>query len=83
MIADQAHAPLGVEVVAIEADDAGCLLAAMLECMQAERGERGRVGVVQDAEDAALLVQPVFLEPAQNGLLRTVLRHGLKPPPSK
>jgi hypothetical protein len=33
--------------------------------------------MVEDAEDAALLVQPVFFEPAQTGLLRVnVLSHG-------
>ena len=69
MVADEADAALGMEVVAVEADDAGRFLAAMLEGMQPERGQRRRVGMVEDAEDAALLVQPVLFEPAQIGRL--------------
>ena len=64
MVADQTDPALGVEVVAVEADDAGCFLPAMLEGMQAKGGQRRRVGMVEDAEDAALLVQAVFFEPA-------------------
>ena len=67
MVADQADAALGMEMVAVEADDARRLLAAMLERVQAERGERRGIGMVEDAEDAALLVQPVLFEPAQIG----------------
>ena len=55
---------------AVEADDAGGFLAAMLERMQAERGQRRGIGMIEDAEDAALLVQPVLFEPVQVGPLR-------------
>ena len=59
MIADQPQAALGVEPHAVEGDDAGRLLAAMLQRVQAERGDRRRVGVAENAEDAAFLAQPV------------------------
>ena len=42
-----------MEALAVEGDDAGGFLAAMLERVQAERGDRGRVGMAEDAEDAA------------------------------
>ena len=50
---------MGVELLAVIGDDAGRLLAAMLQRVQAERGERRRVGMAVDAEDAAFLVQMV------------------------
>jgi len=52
-VADEAEAALGMEALAIEGDDAGGFLAAVLEGVQAERGDRGGVGVVEDAEHAA------------------------------
>ena len=57
-------AALGMEMVAVEADDAGRFLAAMLERVQPERGQGRGIGMVEDAEHAALLVQPVLFEPA-------------------
>ena len=62
VVADQAHAALGMEPLAVEGDDAGGLLAAMLERVQAERGDRGGVGMAENAEHAALLAQPVAVE---------------------
>ena len=59
MIADQPLPALRVEPHAVESDDAGGLLAAMLQGVQAERGDRGGVGMVENAEDAALLAQSV------------------------
>jgi hypothetical protein len=69
-----------VKVFAVEADDTGRFLAAMLECVQAERRQRGSVGMIENPEDAALLVQPVFLEPVQDGIANLILfghGHGL------
>src|SRR5665648_116228 len=68
VVADKPEAALGVKVFAIEGDDAGGFLAPMLERVQAERSQGGGVGMVEDPENAALLVQPVFLEPAQVGI---------------
>jgi hypothetical protein len=62
MIADQPLAPFGVEPNAVEGDDASRLLPAMLEGMQAERNNRRRIRMTEDAEDAALLAQPVFVQ---------------------
>ena len=59
IVADQAQAAMRMEVVAVEADDAGRFLAAVLQRVQAERGHRGGVGHLPDAEDAALLVELV------------------------
>ena len=50
---------MGVELLAVIGDDAGRLLAAMLQRMQAERGQRRRVGMAVDAEHAAFLVQMI------------------------
>src|SRR5262249_36009380 len=47
---------------AIEADDAGSLLAPMLECVQAERGNGGGLRMPQKAEDATLLAQGIGIE---------------------
>ena len=60
MVADEAETALGMEMGAVEADDARRLLAAVLKRMQSERGQRRGIGMVKDAEDAALLVQPVL-----------------------
>src|SRR5438128_994786 len=50
-----------VEAGAVERGDAGRLLPAMLQRMQAERRNGGRAWHVPDAEDATLLVQGVFV----------------------
>ncbi len=59
VIPDQPLPALRVEPDAVESDDAGSLLAAMLQRVQPERDDRGGVGVIEDAEDAAFLAQPV------------------------
>ena len=51
-----------VEVLAVEGVDAGRLLAAVLEGVQAERRVGGRLGVAEDREHAALLVRLVVVE---------------------
>ena len=61
-VADQAEPAFGVEAAAVEGDDAGGFLAAMLERVQAERGDRGGLGVAEDAEHAAFLAQRVAFE---------------------
>ena len=59
VIADQPLAALRMEPGAVERDDARGLLAAMLQRMQPKRDDRGGIGVIEDAEDAALLARPV------------------------
>ena len=56
-VADEAELALEMEDAAVEGDDAGRLLAAMLEGVQPERGDGGGIGMVEDAEDAAFLAQ--------------------------
>ena len=48
-----------MEALAVEGDDAGGLLAAVLERVQAERGDGGGVGMAEDAEHAAFFAQAV------------------------
>ena len=47
---------------AVKGDDAGGLLAAMLQGVQAERGDGGGLGMAEDAEHAAFLAQRVAFE---------------------
>ena len=62
VVADEAQPALGMEALAVERDDAGRLLAAVLQGVQAERGDGGGVRMAEDAEDAAFLAQPVAVE---------------------
>ena len=62
MIADEAEPPLRVEPRAVERYDAGRLLAPVLQGVQPERGDRGGVGMSENAEHPALLVQAVVRE---------------------
>ena len=62
VVADEAEPALGMEPVAVEGDDAGGFLAAMLERMQAERGDGGGIGMAENAEHAAFLAQAVGIE---------------------
>ena len=61
-VADQAEPAFGVKALAVERDDAGGFLAAMLERMQAERRNRRGVGMTEDAEHAAFFAEPVRVE---------------------
>ena len=61
-VADEAGAPLLMEMGSVEGDDAGALLAAVLERMQAEDGEGGGVGVAEHAENPAFLAELVVVE---------------------
>ncbi len=62
MIADEAHAAFGMEAFAVEGDDAGRFLAAMLKGVEAECGERCRIGMAVNAEDAAFFAQAVAVD---------------------
>ncbi len=62
VVADEAKLAFRVELPAIEADDACRFLTAMLQRMQAERGQRGGVGMPENAKHAALLVQRVAVQ---------------------
>src|SRR6185295_16723743 len=62
VVADMAHAAMRRELLAVEGDDAGRLLAAVLLGVEAEGRVRGGVGRAEDAEQRALLVQLVVVE---------------------
>ena len=66
-VADQAETAFGMEALAVEGDDAGGLLAAVLQRVQAERRDRGRVGVAENAEHAAFFAQPVGVKIEEGG----------------
>ena len=58
-----AQRPVGVELAAVEGDDAGGLLAAMLQGVQAEHGPRRRLLTpVVDADNAAFFLELVVVE---------------------
>ncbi len=52
-VLNEAHRSMGVELRAVARDDAGRLLPAMLQRVQAEIREVRRLGVTENAEDAA------------------------------
>src|SRR5262249_59175738 len=62
VVADDPQPPLGMKSPAVERHDAGGLLAAVLERVQAEGGDRRRVRMSEYAKDAALFTQPVAVE---------------------
>src|SRR5438128_6462244 len=61
ILADMTHAAMGMELLAIIGNDPSGFLAAMLERVQAERDQRGGVGMAIDPEDAAFLAQMVVI----------------------
>ncbi|MET3788264.1 hypothetical protein ABIC24_005891 [Methylobacterium radiotolerans] len=61
-IAHEAGAALGMEHRAVERDDAGRLLAPVLQGVEAQRDDRRGVRMAEDAEDPAFLAQRVAVE---------------------
>ena len=59
VFADEAEMALVIKAAAVEADDAAAFLAAMLQAVQAERGEDGGVLAAEDAKNAALFARLV------------------------
>jgi hypothetical protein len=57
-----AHAAMGMELLAVIGNDAGRFLAAMLQGVEAERGEGRGFGMAEDAEHAAFLMRVVIFE---------------------
>src|SRR5258705_9124547 len=60
-VADETEPAFGMEALAVERDDTGGFLAAMLERVQAERGDGGGVGMAENSEYAAFLTQAVAI----------------------
>src|SRR5687767_1923664 len=68
---DESHAQMRAETFAIARDDAGALLAAMLEGIEAEVSQLRRFRMVENAENAAVmfgivLLHQVFFRPQAN-----------------
>ena len=61
-VTDEPKAAFRMEALAIEGDDAGGLLAPVLQRMQTERRDGRGVGMAENAEDAAFFAQPVSVE---------------------
>jgi hypothetical protein len=61
-VADQAQPAMGVELSPVEGDDAGGLLAAMLQRMQPQRHMGRGIDMAVDTEDRAFLAQMVVVE---------------------
>src|SRR5262249_38994930 len=80
VVADEPHPALGMEPPAIEGDDPGRLLAAVLEGVQAERRDRGRVRVPEYAEYAALFAQPIAVKIGMPWPLHAVAHPISRPP---
>ena len=76
-VADEPAGLVAVEGAVGHRDDAGGLLAAVLERVQAERGEGGGVARAGDAEDAAFLAQAVVVR--AHGLRRNLIDQGRSP----
>ena len=56
-VTDETDMAFGGEMRAVEGDDTGCLLAAVLKRVQAERSQGRGVVVAEDPENPAFLVQ--------------------------
>ena len=61
ILRDMAEPAAGVEFGPVEAGDARGFLPAMLQCMEAERGDGGGIGRIDRAEHAALFAQLVAI----------------------
>jgi hypothetical protein len=81
VVADEAVPAFGVEMLAIEADDARGFLATMLKGVEAKRSQSSGVGMIENPENPTLFVQPVFFKPAQDGIANlSLISHGHGPP---
>ena len=58
-VADQAGMALGHELTLVVGHDSGGFLAAVLKRMQAKHGQRAGIGMPENAEYAALLMQRI------------------------
>src|SRR6202000_2352188 len=70
-VADETKPAFGMKTAAVEGDDTGGFLAAMLEGMQSERCDSSGVWMAEDAEYAAFLAKRIAV---QIGMSEMVLR---------
>jgi hypothetical protein len=52
---------VGVEVLAVIRDDAGCLLPAVLQRVQAQHRRRRRIAMTKDAEHTAFVMKVIVV----------------------
>jgi hypothetical protein len=71
MIAYKSESALRMKLLAIEGDDAGGFLPAMLKSVKAECCQCGRIGMVEHAEDTAFFVQSIVIEAKRRLFCRT------------
>src|SRR3974390_1171818 len=57
-----------MDLCSVERDDTGGLLAAVLQGVQAERGDGGGIGMAVNAEHTAFLAEPVAVEVKVDGM---------------
>ena len=79
MVADEAQAALGVELLAVEGYDACRFLSPVLQGVQAQSGEGRGIGVIEDAKDAAFFVQLIAIEVQKPGLRGVHARNRVQP----
>ncbi len=79
MVAHEAEAAFGVELLAVEAHDACRFLSPVLQGVQAQSREGRRIGVIEDAKDAAFFVQLIAIEVQKPGLRGVHARNRVQP----
>ena len=62
-VGDMAHRSRARMLITVGRGDAGALLSAVLQGIEPQVGEVGRLGMAEDAEDAALFLELVHLTP--------------------
>ena len=56
-LGNQAHPAMHTELSAVTGDNAGALLPPVLQGVQPQVGEVGRLGIAEDSEDAAFVLE--------------------------
>jgi hypothetical protein len=77
IVTNEAKAALGMEVAAVERDDAGSLLTAMLQGVKAERGQGRSILMAEHTEDTALLAKAIVLVSRQGSGIGTLFDRNL------
>ncbi len=60
-VVDEPHPLLETKLLAVARDDPGGLLAPVLQSVEAEVGEVGRLGMAEDPEQAAFVVEAIVV----------------------
>ena len=62
IVGNQPHPPFGMEALAVKRHNARRFLSAMLQGVQAERGNGGGFGMAEDTEHTTFLAQPIGVQ---------------------